>query len=50
MKGQVAVISGGRTGVGRAIALALGCAGAKVAVVARREAPLSNPMQIRGRK
>ncbi|GIM95564.1 SDR family NAD(P)-dependent oxidoreductase [Paractinoplanes toevensis] len=37
---RLAVVTGGSSGIGRAMALALGRAGAKVLLVARREAPM----------
>jgi len=50
MKGQVAVVTAGGTGVGRAIAIALAGAGSKVALVARTEAPpsetVTHPLQL----
>jgi 3-oxoacyl-[acyl-carrier protein] reductase len=40
LRDQVALVTGGGTGIGRGVALALAAAGAPVAVVGRREAPL----------
>jgi gluconate 5-dehydrogenase len=40
LQGKTALITGGSSGLGEAIALALGLAGAEVAIAARREGPL----------
>lgn len=41
LRGQVALITGGGTGIGRGIALRLAAEGMKVAICARREGPLA---------
>lgn len=40
LRDQVALVTGGGTGIGRGVALALAAAGAPVAVIGRREVPL----------
>jgi len=40
LQGKTALITGGSSGIGEGIALALGLAGAEIAIAARREAPL----------
>jgi gluconate 5-dehydrogenase len=42
LAGRTAVVTGGSSGIGRAIAVALGRAGARVVVVARRDGPLAD--------
>jgi NAD(P)-dependent dehydrogenase (short-subunit alcohol dehydrogenase family) len=41
LAGRTAVVTGGSSGIGRAMAVALGRAGARVLLVARREAPMA---------
>ncbi|KAF6814001.1 short-chain dehydrogenase reductase sdr [Colletotrichum musicola] len=41
LAGRTAVVTGGSSGIGREIALALGQSGAKVILIARRESPLA---------
>jgi len=49
LKGQTAVVTGGGRGIGRAIAQALGGAGAKVAVLARSTAELTETAALIGK-
>jgi NAD(P)-dependent dehydrogenase (short-subunit alcohol dehydrogenase family) len=46
LQGRVAVITGGSRGIGRAIALALGGAGAKLAMVGRDRAKLAESLEL----
>ena len=46
LKGKVAVITGGGTGIGRAAAIALAAEGARVVVMARRPGPLNETVDI----
>ncbi|MEV6299181.1 SDR family oxidoreductase [Actinoplanes sp. NPDC051861] len=49
LSGRTAVVTGGSSGIGRAMALALGRAGARIIVVARREAPMAEVVaELRG--
>lgn len=45
IKGSVALVTGGGTGIGRGIALALASQGSKVVVCGRRQAPLDETIQ-----
>lgn len=49
LTGRTAVVTGGSSGIGRAMALALGRAGARIVLVARREAPMAEVVtELRG--
>ena len=45
IKDKIALVTGGGTGIGRGIALALAGQGAKVVVCGRRKAPLDETVQ-----
>ena len=44
LQGKTALITGGSSGLGEGIALALGLAGAEIAIAARREVPLAEAL------
>ena len=44
LQGKTALITGGSSGLGEGIALALGLAGAEIVIVARREVPLTEAL------
>jgi citronellol/citronellal dehydrogenase len=46
LEGQVAIVSGGGSGLGRATALQLAACGAHVVVCGRREAPLQDTVEL----
>ena len=46
LAGQIAVVTGGGSGLGRAMAIGLASAGASVAVIGRRVAPLDETVQV----
>jgi gluconate 5-dehydrogenase len=49
LQGRLAVVTGGSSGIGRAMAVALGRAGARILLVARREAPMAEVVaELRG--
>src|SRR5690606_29522014 len=47
-EGKVAVVTGASSGIGRAVAIGLGRAGYRVAILGRREEPLAEAMRLSG--
>ena len=46
LAGQIAIVTGGGSGLGRAMAIGLASAAASVAVIGRRVAPLDETVQV----